>query len=98
MTSDKPKNEWDMPEGTEKGYYVNVARIQSSTLDFVIDFGRKLPNKEAVQLQSRIIMTPEHIELFISALKKHYEAYKKNKKEQPKPPDGWYFDDFRFKR
>lgn len=98
MTEPKKEPKWEVPEEKEGGIYANVARIQSSAFDFVIDFGRAMPDKEKPRLESRIILTPEHAGAFLSVLQKHYNEYQKRKKGQQDPPSGWYFDDFRFKR
>ncbi|MFC2140336.1 DUF3467 domain-containing protein [Candidatus Auribacterota bacterium] len=94
----KKEQAWEVSPEKENGTYSNVARIQSSAFDFIIDFGRQIPDTEKVKLESRIVLTPEHAGAFLSALQKHYTEYQKHKKDQQTPPSGWYFDDFRFKR
>lgn len=97
MTEPKqPK--WFVAEDKEGGHYSNVVKISSSPFDFVVDFGKKVPNRDEVVLESRVILSPEHMKAFIDVMQNHYKAYENRKLETKEPPSGMYFDDFRFKR
>lgn len=98
MTEPKKVPPWNVPQDKENGVYANVARIQSSAFDFVLDFGQVIPDQDAIKLTSRVVLTAEHAGAFLSALQKHFAEYQKRKKDRQDPPSGWYFDDFRFRR
>lgn len=95
---DKKPPKWFVSPEREGGHYSNIVKIQSSAFDFVIDFGKKVPDREDIVLESRVIMSPEHMKAFINLLQNHYSLYEKRKTDSQDPPPGMYFDDFRFQR
>lgn len=72
-----------------KGVYSNVAVIQHTQNEFMIDFLMKLGGD--AQLVSRVILSPQHVISFIDALEKNIEKYepkfgKIRKEKKPKVP------------
>ena len=72
-----------------KGVYSNVAVIQHTQNEFMIDFLMKFGGDG--QLVSRVILSPQHVISFIDALEKNIEKYeskfgKIKKNQKPKVP------------
>lgn len=96
--TEKKAPKWVVSAEKEGGHYSNVVKVQSSPFDFVIDFGKKVPNRDEIMLESRITLSPEHMKAFVELVGNHYKLYEKRKKGSNEPPTGMYFDDFRFQR
>lgn len=65
----------ELPEEIAGGIYSNLAIIAHSPAEFVIDFTRLLPGIPKGKVQSRIIMTPQHLKLFTNALVENIHKY-----------------------
>lgn len=94
----KKQPQWSVSPEKAGGHYSNVVKVQSSPFDFVLDFGKKMPDKDEIVLESRITLSPEHMKAFVDLVANHYGLYEKRKKGSDEPPSGMYFDDFRFQR
>lgn len=57
------------------GVYANLALITHSSSEFVIDFAKMLPGLKRATVQSRIIMTPQHVKLLAKALDENLSKY-----------------------
>lgn len=62
------------PELAE-GVYSNLAIIHHSQAEFVVDFTRILPGVRKAKVQSRVVMTPQHLKLFLMALADNVNKY-----------------------
>ena len=62
--SDSPSNEQkiniEVDEKTADGTYSNLAIINHSISEFIIDFIALMPGAPKAKVKSRIILTPEH--------------------------------------
>jgi hypothetical protein len=58
----------ELDEKTAEGIYSNLAIISHSPAEFVIDFTRILPGVPKGKVHARIVMTPQHTKLLMSAL------------------------------
>ena len=58
----------ELPAEIAEGTYSNLAIISHSNAEFVIDFTRILPGVPKAKVQSRVIMTPQHAKMLLSAL------------------------------
>jgi len=58
-----------------KGAYSNFALITHSRSEFVLDFAAMLPGNQGPQVQSRIIMSPEHAKRLLMALQDNMVKY-----------------------
>lgn len=67
----------ELGEKEAEGSYSNLAIISHSPAEFIIDFTRVLPGIPKAKVHSRIIMTPQHAKLLLSALKENIERYEK---------------------
>ena len=59
----------ELKEDVAQGTYSNLAIITHSSAEFVIDFIRMMPGMPKANVQSRIILTPEHAKRLLLALK-----------------------------
>jgi hypothetical protein len=59
----------ELKEDIAQGTYSNLAIITHSSSEFVIDFIRIMPGMPKANVQSRIILTPEHAKRLLLALK-----------------------------
>ncbi len=60
---------------TAKGTYSNLAIISHSNSEFILDFAASLPMLPKAQVESRIIMTPEHAKRLLMALQDNIQKY-----------------------
>ena len=68
----------DLQPEVAKGTYANLAIITHSQSEFVLDFASMLPGLPKPQVQSRIIMTPEHAKRLLMALQDNVSRYETN--------------------
>ena len=95
MSDPKQQNEQqiniELDETTAEGIYSNLAIINHSPSEFVIDFVAIMPGTPKSKVKSRIILTPEHAKRFQSALADNISRYEEShgeidSKEQPPIP------------
>ena len=55
--------------------YSNLALIQHSPSEFIVDFARVLPNMPTAKIGARIITTPMHAKLLLRALQDNINKY-----------------------
>jgi hypothetical protein len=65
----------ELGEKEAEGSYSNLVIISHSPAEFIFDFTRLLPGIPKAKVHSRIIMTPQHSKMFLSALKENIEKY-----------------------
>lgn len=65
----------ELKEEVAQGTYSNLAIITHSTSEFVIDFVRIMPGMPKANVQSRVILTPEHAKRLLVALKDNIEKF-----------------------
>ena len=81
----------ELDESTSQGTYSNLAIINHSPSEFVVDFVAIMPGTPKSKVKSRIILTPEHAKRFQSALADNIRRYEEShgeidSKEQPPIP------------
>jgi hypothetical protein len=65
----KPKQiNIELDEKTAEGTYSNLAIINHSASEFVIDFISMMPGAPKAKVKSRIVLTPQHAKKFLKAL------------------------------
>ncbi|MBI1222342.1 MAG: DUF3467 domain-containing protein [Bacteroidetes bacterium] len=72
------ENQGNNPQGNElqielneevaEGTYSNLAIINHSSTEFVVDFVRIMPGMPKAKVQSRVILTPQHAKRLMMAL------------------------------
>jgi len=78
------------PEQAE-GTYSNLVLVAHSSSEFILDFARMLPGLPKARVLSRIIMSPQHVELLRRTLEENIKKFegrygKIEVKDQPGPP------------
>ena len=72
MSDKKANNEQQLnitiDEDTSDGVYSNLAIINHSTSEFIVDFITVMPGSPKARVKSRVILTPEHAKRFFKAL------------------------------
>jgi hypothetical protein len=62
-------------EAVGEGIYSNLVLIAHTAAEFVMDFARVMPGVPKAKVQSRIIMTPQHLKGFVKALQENVQLY-----------------------
>ncbi len=65
----------ELGEKESEGIYSNLALIAHSPSEFIIDFARVLPGAKKARVYSRIVMTPQHAKLLLSALEENIKKF-----------------------
>ena len=91
MTNDKKghKLNIEIDENMADGTYSNLAIINHSISEFVVDFINVMPGAPKSKVKSRIILTPQHAKRLSKALAdnvKRFEANHGEIKEYDEPP------------
>lgn len=65
----------ELKEEVAQGTYANLAIITHSSSEFVLDFIRVMPGLPKANVQSRIIVAPEHAKRLLRALEDNIAKY-----------------------
>jgi len=65
----------ELKEEVAQGTYSNLAIITHSSSEFVVDFVRVMPGVPKAQVNSRIILTPEHAKRLMLALQENIKKF-----------------------
>ena len=65
----------ELDENLAQGTYSNLALINHSVSEFVVDFVNIMPGVPKAKVKSRIIITPEHAKRLNKALKENIEKF-----------------------
>lgn len=68
----------ELGEKEAEGIYANLAIINHTPAEFVLDFARIFPGVPKAKIQARLIMTPQHTKSLLRALKENLEKYEKS--------------------
>lgn len=78
-TKDKnaPQNQLniELSEEVAEGTYSNLAIIQHSNQEFVLDFIKVMPGVPKAKVKSRIVLTPQHAKRFMRALNENVKKF-----------------------
>lgn len=58
----------ELPEDKAEGVYSNLAIINHSHSEFVLDFIQMMPGVPKAKVKSRIVLTPQHAKRLVRAL------------------------------
>jgi hypothetical protein len=70
----KPIPNFKLPDDLE-ALYVNFVRISHTAAEFVMDFSLLLPGVTTPTVESRLVMSPIAIKLFLGALNENIKRY-----------------------
>ncbi len=65
----------ELNEEVAQGIYSNLAIINHSVSEFVIDFISIMPGVQKAKVRSRIILTPQHAKKFLKALEENIRRF-----------------------
>ncbi|MFK2819772.1 DUF3467 domain-containing protein [Flavobacteriaceae sp. LMIT009] len=97
MAEDKKKQKQgqiniELDEGVAEGTYSNLAIINHSVSEFVVDFINIMPGTPKSKVKSRIILTPQHAKRLSKALADNVKRFEnahgeiKDYEQPPMPP------------
>lgn len=74
---DKNKNQIniELDDVTAEGTYANLAIINHSVSEFVVDYVSIMPGRPKAKVKSRIILTPQHTKRFLKALADNVQRF-----------------------
>ncbi len=79
----------ELDENVAQGIYSNLAIINHSQSEFILDFVSIMPGVPKSKVKSRIILTPQHAKRLLKALNDNIQRFEKahgKVKEQEQPP------------
>lgn len=65
----------ELDEAVAQGIYSNLAIINHSVSEFVVDFVTIMPGVPKSKVKSRIILTPQHAKRFLKALTDNVQRF-----------------------
>ncbi len=65
----------ELSDEVAEGIYANLAIIQHSRSEFVVDFIKMLPGIPKAKVKSRIILTPQHAKKLLKALNENVRKF-----------------------
>ncbi len=78
MMSNKKENKQvsiELPEEMAQGIYSNLAVVNHSPTEFVIDFISMMPGMPKAKVKSRVVLTPQHVKRLYRALTDNLQKY-----------------------
>ncbi|MES2812112.1 MAG: DUF3467 domain-containing protein [Bacteroidota bacterium] len=79
MNNQNPQQEGqiniELDEATADGIYSNLAIINHSNTEFVLDFINIMPGVPKAKVKSRIILTPQHAKRLVKALAENIQRF-----------------------
>ena len=93
MSDQKPKKEGqinvELDDKIAEGIYSNLAIINHSVSEFIVDFISVMPGQPKAKVKSRIILTPQHAKRLVKALAENVTRFEKSHgeiKDYDQPP------------
>ena len=65
----------ELDEATAEGIYSNLAIINHSNTEFVLDFVNIMPGVPKAKVKSRIILTPQHAKRLVKAIAENIQRF-----------------------
>ncbi|GGK44433.1 MULTISPECIES: DUF3467 domain-containing protein [Flavobacteriaceae] len=93
MSDQKPKKEGqiniELDDKIAEGTYANLAIINHSVSEFIVDFVSVMPGQPKAKVKSRIILTPQHAKRLVKALADNVHRFEQSHgeiKDYEQPP------------
>lgn len=77
-TDNKNQLNIELDEQMADGTYANLAIINHSVSEFVVDFINVMPGTPKAKVKARIILTPQHAKRFLKALGDNVSRFEKS--------------------
>jgi hypothetical protein len=68
----------ELPEEVAQGFYSNLAIINHSPTEFVLDFISMMPGMPKAKVKSRVVLTPQHAKRLFAALSDNIRKFEAN--------------------
>ena len=78
MNNDNGQINIELDEKVAEGIYSNLAIINHSHSEFVIDYVTLMPGVPKAKVKSRIVLTPQHAKRFLQALADNIHKFEAN--------------------
>ena len=65
----------ELPEEIAQGLYSNLAVVNHSQTEFVVDFISMMPGMPKAKVKSRVVLTPQHTKLLLRVLVDNVKKY-----------------------
>ena len=65
----------ELPEELAQGLYSNLAVVNHSSTEFVVDFISMMPGMPKAKVKSRVVLTPQHTKRLLGALVDNIKKY-----------------------
>ncbi len=65
----------ELSEEVAEGIYSNLAIINHSSSEFILDFVKIMPGIPKARVKSRIVLTPQHTKCFLRALQDNISRF-----------------------
>ena len=65
----------ELPEELAQGLYSNLAVVNHSQTEFVVDFMSMMPGMPKAKVKSRVVLTPQHTKLLLRVLVDNVKKY-----------------------
>ena len=78
MKKEEAQIDIELTEEVADGIYANLAIINHSNTEFVVDFVKVMPGTSKAKVKSRIILTPQHAKRLLRALRENLARYERN--------------------
>jgi len=75
MEKNQGKLNIELSDEVAEGTYANLAIIQHSRSEFILDFIKILPGLPKAKVKSRIILTPQHAKKLLKALQENVRKF-----------------------
>ena len=79
----------ELDDKVAEGTYANLAIINHSVSEFIVDFISVMPGQPKAKVKSRIILTPQHAKRLVKALAENVKRFEKSHgeiKDYEQPP------------
>ena len=67
----------ELSEEMAQGVYANLAIINHSPSEFVVDFIQMMPGVPKAKVKSRVVITPQHAKRLLKALNENVQRFEK---------------------
>jgi uncharacterized protein DUF3467 len=84
--AEEVKLEIHIDEETAQGVYANLAVVNHTDAEFIIDFIFTQPQTPRAKVRSRIITSPAHVRRLIAALQENLQHFEKTRIQDLPPP------------
>jgi hypothetical protein len=75
MDTEQDQFSLELDEKTAEGVFSNLAIINHSNTEFVVDFVKVMPGMPKGKVKSRVILTPQHAKRLMNALQENLQRY-----------------------